>query len=110
MRIAFTFRNLESSDAVKQYATDKIAKFKKYLQAPLEAEVVASLERHLQCVDVTIVSGSSRYEAREEAPDMYASIDLVMDKLDAQLKRDKGAQTARKRNVGGIAQLNGKNR
>ena len=110
MRIAFTFRNLESSDAVKKYATDKIAKFQKYLHAPLEAVVVASLERHLQCVDVTIVAGSSRYEAREEASDMYASIDLVMDKLDVQLKRDKGVQTARKRNAGGIAQLNGKNK
>jgi putative sigma-54 modulation protein len=110
MRIAFTFRNLESSDAVKQYATDKIAKFEKYVRAPLEAEVVASLERHLQCVDVTIVSGSSRYEAREESADMYASIDLVIDKLDAQLKRDKSAQTARKRSAGGIAQLNGKNK
>lgn len=110
MRIAFTFRNLESSDAVKQYATEKIAKFQKYLQAPLEADVVASLERHLQCVDVTIVSGSSRYEAREESSDMYASIDLVIDKLDVQLKRNKGAQAAKKRNAGGIAQLNGKNK
>jgi putative sigma-54 modulation protein len=110
MRIAFTFRNLESSDAVKQYATDKIAKFQKYLHAPLEADVVASLERHLQCVDVTIVSGPSRYEAREESADMYASIDLVMDKLDAQLKREKGAQTDRKRGAGGIAALNGKNK
>jgi putative sigma-54 modulation protein len=110
MRVAFTFRNLESSDAVKQYATDKIAKFQKYLRAPLEAEVVASLERHLQCVDIVIVSGSSRYEAREESQDMYASVDMVIDKLDLQLKRDKSAQTDRKRGAGGIAQLTGKNR
>jgi putative sigma-54 modulation protein len=108
MNIAFTFRNLESSDGVKAYATDKIAKLQKYLRAPIEAEVVASLERHLQCVDVTIVAGSKRYEAREESADMYASIDAVIDKLDRQLKRDKGAITQRKRSSGGVAQLSGK--
>ena len=97
MNITFTFRNLPSSEGVKNYASEKIARFQKYLRSPLEATVVASLERHLQCVDVTIVAGKKRFEAKEESPDMYASLDLVMDKLDRQLKRDKSTQTTRKR-------------
>ena len=97
MNITFTFRHMDSSEAIKNYASEKIGRFQKYLRAPLEAVVVASLERHLQCVDVTLVSGKKRYEAKEESADMYASLDLVMDKLDRQLKRDKSAQTTRKR-------------
>lgn len=102
MNITFTFRHLDSSEAVKNYASEKIGRFQKYLRTPLEAQVVASLERHLQCVDVTILSGKKRYEAREESQDMYASIDLVMDKLDRQLKRDKSSQTARKRGAAAV--------
>ena len=100
MRISFTFRNLEPSDAIKNYATEKIGKLQKYLRAPLEADVTASLERHLHCVDVAVSSGSNRYAGREESEDMYASIDLVMDKIDRQVRKHKAVKTSRKRHAG----------
>ena len=109
MRIAFTFRNLESSEALKDYASDKISKLQKYLRSPLEAEVIASLERHLHCVDVTVSAAGKRYQGRSESEDMYASIDTVLDKIDRQVRREKATRTAqRKRVSGGPAMLNGK--
>ena len=42
MRIAFTFRNIDSSDAIKAYASEKLAKLQKYMRAPLDAEVTLS--------------------------------------------------------------------
>jgi putative sigma-54 modulation protein len=101
MRIAFTFRNIDSSDAIKGYATEKITKLQKYLRAPLDAEITVSLERHLHRVDVNVAADGHRFAGHEESEDMYASIDLVMDKIDRQVREQKAASTARKRDGDG---------
>lgn len=108
MRINFTFRNIESSDGIKAYASEKVAKLQKYLRAPLDAEVTCSMSRHLHQIDVSITSSGRRYSASEVSEDMYASIDLVMDKIDRQVREDKGAAVGRKRG-GGLDVLAGKN-
>ena len=88
MRIEFHFRNVESSEAIKSYATDKLSRLQKYLKGPLDAQVTLSLERHLHCVDVALNAGE-HYQGRAEEQDMYASIDLVVDKIQRQLNRSK---------------------
>ena len=97
MRINFTFRNFDSSERIKTYASEKIAKFQKYLRAPLDAEVTVAVERHLHMVTVTINADGHRYSAHEESEDMYASIDLVLDKVDRQIRSHKAAAVDRKR-------------
>ena len=104
MRIAFTFRNMESSESMKGYASDKIAKLQKYLHGPLEATVTFSLERHRHCVDVSIHAAGDGYLGREEQEDMYASIDLVIDKLSQQLRRSKDVQSHRRREAVGAGE------
>ena len=89
MHIEFKFRHLESSDAIKTYAADKLTKLQKYLKAPAEAQVTFSLERHLHCVDVSLNVDGERHQGRAEEVDMYASIDLVVDKIHRQLNRSK---------------------
>ena len=90
MQIDFHFRNLDASEAMKTCATDKLAKVEKYLRPPSEAHVSFSVERHLHCVDVTLTSAGERFQARAEREDMYASIDVVVDKLLRQLNRARG--------------------
>src|SRR5690554_8015944 len=85
MRINFTFRNIESSDGIKSYASEKIARLQKFLRAPLNADITVSTERHNHHVDIAIQSSGRRYAASEEPEDMDASIDLAMDKLDRQI-------------------------
>jgi putative sigma-54 modulation protein len=97
MRINFTFRHLEPSDGIKSYATEKIGRLQKYLRAPLTAEVVVSTERHLHHVDVSVLCEGKRFAATEESEDMYASIDLVLDKLDRQCRAAKDTENAKRR-------------
>lgn len=92
MQTEFTFRHLDPSDAVKAYAADKLNKLQKYLRAPLEAHVTFSIERHLQCVDMSISAGSEHYQGRAEEEDMYASIDAVIAKIQKQIHRAKEHQ------------------
>jgi putative sigma-54 modulation protein len=97
MRVNFTFRNLESSEGIKNYASEKVSRLQKYLRAPLDAEITLSMERHLHCIDVSVVCDGRRYAGHEESEDMYASIDMVIDKIDRQVRDAKSAMTGRKR-------------
>jgi putative sigma-54 modulation protein len=97
MQITFSFRNVDSSDAVRDYASDKVARLQKFLRAPLTADVTISVERHLHVVDISITADGGRYAGREESADMYASIDLCVDKIDRQVRDAKASQSTRKR-------------
>ncbi len=96
MQISVTFRQLEPSDALKNYVTDRLGKFKRYLDGPVEAHVVLGLEKFRHLADVTIDNNGRIIKGREENTDMYAAIDLVMDKIDMQLKKFRDKQRGAK--------------
>lgn len=108
MEVTFTFRQVESSEGVKNYAREKIGKLQKYLRSPLAADVVLSMERHLQRVEIDVRSDGHRWAGSHDSEDMYASIDLVIDKIDRQIRDEKDASSDRKKHSGGIAQMSGK--
>lgn len=87
MQISVTFRQIEPSEALKNYVTERLNKFKRYLDGPVEAHVVLGLEKFRHLADVTIDSNGRIIKGRDENADMYAAIDLVMDKIDMQLKK-----------------------
>ncbi len=102
MQISVTFRQIEPSEALKNYVTDRLGKFKRYLEGPVEAHVVLGLEKFRHLADVTIDNNGRIIKGKEENTDMYAAIDLVMDKIAMQLKKfrdkqrgPKGDRTAR---------------
>jgi putative sigma-54 modulation protein len=87
MQISVTFRQIEPSEALKNYVTDRLNKFKRYLDEPVDAHVVLGLEKFRHLADVTIDNNGRIIKGKEENTDMYAAIDLVMDKIDMQLKK-----------------------
>lgn len=109
MQVHFTFRNVESSEGIKRYATEKIGRMQKYLRSPLEADVILSKERHHHIVEMSLRADGERFAGHVESEDMYASIDLVVDKVDRQVRDAKSTATTKKRNSSpGIAYLSGK--
>lgn len=89
MQLNITFRHLDPIDSLKNYAREKVERVNKYLDKATEAHVTLSLERHLHHADISIHSGNFLLRGREKSEDMYASIDLAMDKIERQLKRYK---------------------
>jgi putative sigma-54 modulation protein len=87
MQISVTFRQIEPSEALKNYVTERLNKFKRYLDGPVDAHVVLGLEKFRHLADVTIDNNGRIIKGKEENTDMYAAIDLVMDKIDMQLKK-----------------------
>jgi putative sigma-54 modulation protein len=99
MQISMTFRHMEPTDAMKEMVREKVARAKKYIQGPIEANVVLSVERYLHSCDVTINASGQTYKGREETDDMYTSIDKVMDKIERQIDKTKGRARASRTSV-----------
>jgi putative sigma-54 modulation protein len=97
MNISITFRHVDSSEAIKAYATEKVGKLQKFLRKPMSAKVTLSLEKLKHGAEVRVSSGGEHHEAQEISDDMYASIDKVIDKLERQIRGTKGAAQSKRR-------------
>ncbi|MFH1727103.1 MAG: ribosome-associated translation inhibitor RaiA [Pseudomonadota bacterium] len=89
MNINVTFRHMETTEALRQYATDKIEKVQKYLDKAISANIVLSVEKFNHIADVTITTKGTTIKVTESTNDMYASIDAVVDKIERKLKKYK---------------------
>ena len=89
MNVNVTFRHLEPSDSLKNFAREKVERVKKYLDQASEANVVLSIEKHVHYAEVLVHSGPFFLRGKDKSDDMYASIGLAMDKVEKQLKRYK---------------------
>jgi putative sigma-54 modulation protein len=89
MQVSVTFRNMESKEVLREYVQEKISKLKKYLDYPLEANVVLIVEKHRHIAEVTLVANRFTVNAQEETEDMFSAIDRVTDKLERQILKYK---------------------
>lgn len=89
MQTSVTFKNLDPSDHLKSYISDKLNRFDKYLYNPGEASVVLSVEKFRHIAEVNIVGDRLTINGKEETEDMYSAIDMVLDKLEKQIKKNK---------------------
>ncbi|MGD9034071.1 MAG: ribosome-associated translation inhibitor RaiA [Desulfobacteraceae bacterium] len=87
MDISVTFRHMQPTESLKTYAEEKVSKIKRYLDFPLEAHVVLSVEKFRHIADVTLSVNGTWIKGIEETDDMYSAIDQVMDKLEKQVKK-----------------------
>jgi putative sigma-54 modulation protein len=90
MQIIFSGKHMEVTPALKEYALTKLQKLSRFFDQMLEVHVVESVLRNQHIVEVTMTANGRVIRAEERSPDMYTSIDLVVDKLERQLKRYKG--------------------
>ncbi|OPL14126.1 MAG: hypothetical protein AVO38_12260 [delta proteobacterium ML8_D] len=103
MQINVTFRRLEPSDALREYAENRLQKLNKYADGPIDVNVVLSVEKFRHTAEVTISGDGVRAAAKEEQNEMRAAIDLVSDKIYKQLKRYK-EKIRSKRVAGSVAE------
>lgn len=91
MHFQFTFKHMDSSQALQTYAEQKLTeKIAKFVTKPIEAHVMFSVMRHTQTAHVSLRAGDGfDLEVEESSADMYASVDGLVDKLVAQMKKHK---------------------
>lgn len=89
MQTSVTFKNLDSSENLKTYVQDKLNRFDKFLYNPAEANVVLSVEKFRHIAEINIIGDRLNINGKEETVDMYSAIDMVLGKLEKQIKKSK---------------------
>ena len=87
MDITVTFRHTEPIESLRAYAEEKVSKIKKYLDVPLDAHIVLTVEKFRHIADVSLRVNGTPIKAVEETGDMYSAIDQVMDKIENRVKK-----------------------
>jgi len=90
MQTSVTFKNLDPSESLKSYVKERLDKFDRFLDNPAEANVVLSVEKFRNIAEFNITGDRLKINGREETNDnMYLAIDMVLDKLEKQIKKSK---------------------
>ncbi len=93
---------IEITDSMQSYAEEKLSRLEKYLEngEKVSATVVVKIHGHLHKVEVTIPLKSVMLRGEEEQQDFYAAMDIVVDKLERQIRKNKTRIQAKKNKEG----------
>jgi len=93
MKFDIRGKNIDLTDALKDYTTKRLSKLEKYIDPVKEVQVALSIEgeRHKaqHKVEVTIPLNGVILRGEEVTDDMYSSIDMVEEKLEKQIDKYK---------------------
>ena len=89
MHINIAFKNFEPSEHLKKYAHRRLEKLGRFADKneQLAAQITLTVDKFRQKADVLLTGKNVHISAEEQSGDMYSSLDLVLDKLESQLKR-----------------------
>jgi putative sigma-54 modulation protein len=101
MNIALTFKNFEPSDHLRRYAERRFQKLERFLHNSEGADmtVVLTVDKFRHKADAQLVSADISISAEEQSSDMYATVDLVQDKLEARLKKHNDRMKEKRREI-----------
>ena len=97
MQTSVTFKNLDPSENLKSYVRNKLDRFDKLLDNPAFATVVLTVEKFRHIAEININGDRLSIQGKEETQDMYSAIDMVLDKLEKQIKKNKQKTKRNKR-------------
>jgi putative sigma-54 modulation protein len=92
MRLQVSGRNLDITEPIREYAERKLARIERHLTEDTRVDLELAIERNRsisanQHAELTVWTRGPVLRAHEYAEDMYAAIDLAVDKLDRQVRR-----------------------
>lgn len=101
MQLEITGQNIEITDALRDYISEKFERIQRHFGNLTGGHFVLKIERLEHTAEGTIqVAGrTNAVHADAMAEDMYAAIDILMDKLDRQVRRHKSRITDHHRNA-----------
>ena len=89
MQTSVTFKNIDPSDHLTEYVSNKLDRFDKYLDNPATANVVLSVEKFRHITEINIFGDRLNIIGKEETDNMYSSIDKALDKIGIQIKKNR---------------------
>ena len=89
MKVTVIAKNMELTDALKEIVQKKISKLEKYFEGNVEAKATLSVQKNRHKIEIMIPFNGVVLRGEESTSDMYKSLDLVEDKLERQIRKQK---------------------
>ena len=90
MKLNIRGDKLVVTDSIDAYIKEKIARLNKYFEnEDIEAKILVRVANNKQTIEVTIPTSKYTLRAEEGNEDLYAATDLVLDKLERQIRKNK---------------------
>ena len=97
MQIDISFRHMDPSDPLRDYADEKIRRvIRKHIRDDFDAQITLAVEKFRHIAKLHLSYKGISIKCEENSDDMYKSIDLALDKLERQIHRYKGKLRAHK--------------
>ncbi len=89
MNIKVVGKNIEITDSIREYIEKRFEKFEKFELDDQNITVTCGVEKEEQFVEIQINLNGDYIRVQEKNDDLYASIDLAVDKVSRQLRKEK---------------------
>lgn len=89
MKFTFTEKKVNLPKSLHSYAEKKVGKLERYFKTDSEANLVFSVEKDRNKVELTIRSGPTILRVAESTSDMFASVDAAVTSMERQLRKHK---------------------
>lgn len=89
MNLNISGHHVELTPALRGYVQDKLKRVERHFDHLISAEIVLTVEKDRQTAEATLHASGADLHAEATQTDMYAAIDMLMDKLDRQTRRHK---------------------
>jgi len=94
MKVNFTGRHVEVTDALRTFAEERLNKMTSYLDDIIDVHIIMSVEKHRHMGEVCIKTRHAEFVASAETDDMYASLSQALEKLETQAHKQAGKRQA----------------
>ena len=102
MHIAISGHQMDITQPLKKYVTDKMERIQRHFENVTNTTVVLHVEKTRHLAEATISAKGTTLHANAEAQDMYAAIDTLMRKLDRQVRKHKDKSSDHHRQGGAL--------
>lgn len=102
MRLHVSARHLKLTDSIAAYIEKKLQKAERYFNQLIWAQAILEVQKHRHLAEFVMHGAHRTFRAKAEAGDLYAAIDLAIDKMDQQLRKYK--EKLKLHRVGGESQ------
>ncbi len=89
MNIQITGHGIEITSAIRQFTEDKFSKLQRHYNLIQSCHVTFEIEKLEQVAQATILMNKSEIHAKAQSVDLYSAIDLLLEKLERQLQKNK---------------------
>ena len=89
MTVNMSFKQMDASDAIRTYASEKSERLTKYFNGRINVNWNFSVEKQLHVAHCHLIGNNMDYFAQAETESLHASVDTVIDKIERQIRKHK---------------------